>query len=182
MLILHSCGKIKALSEKFTELLGQKLTAKEIEDHYAGMLMSDAAISHMHVVIYTYFLKAVESAADPKIKAVLTKLLMLYGVEKIIDRSAKFFETSTVAPEAFSLSYSKRESLLEALRPESLCLMEAFGYDDNSLMSAIGDSKGKPYETLLDWAKRYNTLNRKEERDQIVGAIKQAKSELRPRL
>lgn len=123
MLILHSCGKIKALSDKFTELLGQKLTAKEIEDHYAGMLMSDAAIAHMHVVIYTYFLKAVESVTDSKIKAVLTKLLLLYGIEKIIDRSAKLFETSTVAPEAFSLFFSKRESLFEALRPESLCLM-----------------------------------------------------------
>lgn len=62
------------------------------------MLMGDAAISHMHVVIYTYFLKAVESAVDPKIKSVLTKLLVLYGIEKIIERSSKFFETSTIGP------------------------------------------------------------------------------------
>lgn len=43
-------------------------------------------------------------------------------------------------------------------------------------MSAIGSSDGKPYENLIDWAKRYNSLNRKEERDQVIAAIKKAKS------
>lgn len=49
-------------------------------------------------------------------------------------------------------------------------------------MSAIGAENGKPYENLIEWAQKYNTLNRKEERDQIIEAIKKAKSELRPRL
>jgi hypothetical protein len=48
-------------------------------------------------------------------------------------------------------------------------------------MTAIGSSNGKPYENLIEWASKYNTINRKEERDQIIQAIKKAKSELRPR-
>jgi hypothetical protein len=29
-------------------------------------------------------------------------------------------------------------------------------------MSAVGASNGKPYENLIEWAEKYNTLNRKE--------------------
>jgi hypothetical protein len=49
-------------------------------------------------------------------------------------------------------------------------------------MSAIGSSDGKPYENLIEWAKKFNTLNRKEERDQVVAAIKAAKQEMRAAL
>lgn len=71
---------------------------------------------------------------------------------------------------------------MDELRPQSLSLVEAFGYDDNILLSAIGAKDGKPYQTLLDWAKNKNTLNTKAERDQIVEVIKKTKSQLRPRL
>jgi hypothetical protein len=49
-------------------------------------------------------------------------------------------------------------------------------------MSAIGSSDGKAYDNLIDWAKRFNTINRKEERDQVIAAIKEAKLKIRPAL
>ena len=39
------------------------------------------------------------------------------GIEKIIERSGKFYETATITPEAFGFLYRRRESLLEELRP-----------------------------------------------------------------
>ena len=60
--------------------------------------------------------------------------------------------------------------------------MEAFGFDDNIIQSAIGSSNGKPYENLIHWAKEYNPLNKKEQRDQIIKTIKETKLQLRPRL
>lgn len=63
-----------------------------------------------------------------------------------------------------------------------MSLIEAFGYSDNVLQSAIGHSNERPYENLLNWARRYNTLNRPEERDQVIEAIKKAKGELKPSL
>lgn len=61
-------------------------------------------------------------------------------------------------------------------------MVDAFGYTDSILMSAIGASNGKPYENLIDWAQKYNTLNRKPEREQVISAIRASKAELRPRL
>jgi hypothetical protein len=60
--------------------LSQKLTAKEIEDHHGGLLLNDAAIAHCYVITYSNFLKSVEAAKDPSTKAVLSKLLLLYGI------------------------------------------------------------------------------------------------------
>jgi acyl-CoA oxidase len=71
--------------------------------------------------------------------------------------------------------FSEREALLVEIQPNALVLMEAFGYNDNTLKSAIGSSNGRPYENLINWAKEYNSLNKKHERDQIVEAIKKAK-------
>lgn len=71
---------------------------------------------------------------------------------------------------------------MQELRPESLALVDAFGYNDAILMSAIGADNGKPYENLIEWAEKYNTLNRKEERDQVIATIKKSKALLKPRL
>ena len=69
------------------------------------------------MVVYSYFAREVEKAADQQVKAVLTKLLMLYGVERIIERASKFYETSTLSAHSMSLLFKHREQLLQELRP-----------------------------------------------------------------
>jgi hypothetical protein len=71
---------------------------------------------------------------------------------------------------------------LQELRPEALALVEAFGYSDNVLMSAIAHSNERPYENLINWARNYNTVNRPEERSQIIETIKKTKLQLKPAL
>ena len=60
--------------------------------------------------------------------------------------------------------------------------MDAFEYSDNLLMSAIAHSNERPYENLINWARNYNTVNRSEERSQIIETIKKTKAELKPAL
>ena len=38
----------------------------------------------------------------------------------------------------------------------------SFGYHDSTLNSAIGQSDGKVYERILEWAKKYNRVNQPE--------------------
>lgn len=112
VLRMHSCGKLAAFSQKYLELLGQKFTSKEIFDHHGGIAIIDAAIAHSYVLVYSYFLKELQAASDPRLKNVLRKLLLLYGIEKIIERAGKFYETATLTPETFTQLYQKREALL----------------------------------------------------------------------
>jgi len=72
-------------------LTEKKLTIKEIEDYKAGLSINDAAVAHCYVLVYNYFLGALRRATDPKIKAVISKMVILYGIDKILERSAKFY-------------------------------------------------------------------------------------------
>lgn len=149
---MHSCGKLSAFSQRFLELSSKKIPIEDIFNLHAGILINDAAVAHCYVVAYSYFLKEFQAATDAKLKTVLRKLLILYGIEKITERAGKFYETSTITSEGLALLYRKRESLLTELRPECLALVQAFGYNDVILMSAIAADNQKPYENLIEWA------------------------------
>jgi hypothetical protein len=50
-------------------------------------------------------------------------------------------------------------------------LVEAFCYDDNTLASAIGKRDGTAYETLYDWAKNANRVNKPEVQKEFIEMI-----------
>ena len=62
-------------------------------------------------------------------------------------------------------------------------LVEAFGYDDNTIHSAIGTSDGKPYEKLLDWAKNKNVVNQDWAKKEIYEIMGQSlKGAIKPKI
>lgn len=96
---------------------------------------------------------------DVNTKKALERLLLLYGVEKILEYSSNFFESKAINSTTFKTLRLFREKLFEEIRPDVLTLVEAFEYSDNTLMSAIGRSDGRPYDHLLDWFRNYNDVN-----------------------
>jgi hypothetical protein len=64
------------------------------------------------------------------------------------------------------------------LRNEALGLVEAFCYDDNTLASAIGKRDGTAYETLYDWAKNSNRVNKPEVQKEFIELMYQNKGKL----
>lgn len=139
-------------------------------------------MSHSYLLMYESFLNAVVQVKDEGVKNVLTNLVVMYGIEKIIERADKFYQAGTLSSEGFQMIYKQRYVLYERIRPEALNLVESFGLNDNILMSAIGSSDGKPYDNLIDWAKNHNTLNRPKQRAEIIETIKKTKAEIRAML
>jgi hypothetical protein len=119
----HGCFKTQAAGKKIMRGISEGLTQKQVLDTYAGLALNDAGIAHCYIVMYTYFHEKVTAISNPAIKAVLTKLLRLYGIEKIVERSAKFFESQTLDAAGFQAVYTEREILLAELRPEALGLV-----------------------------------------------------------
>ena len=151
-------------------------------DCYAGITLTETALAHTVFTIHSFYLEKVMKIQPENLKAVMKKLCILWGVEKLLERASQVFVTGVITPEAFQLLNKKREALFNEIRPEALTLVEAFEYSDNTLQSAIAHSNERYSENLIEWARKYNTVNRPEERSQIIDAIKKAKSELRPRL
>jgi hypothetical protein len=81
-------------------------------DTYAGLTLVDAAIAHSIVTIHGFYLKESQSVKCLNLKKVLTKLSILYGLEKIIERTSRIYETGILGPEAFQLINQRREELL----------------------------------------------------------------------
>jgi acyl-CoA oxidase len=119
---------------------------------------------------------------NERARAVLIKLLLLYGLEKIVERSSSFYEMGVISSSTLKNIQNLREKLLAELRPDALTIVESFEYDDNTLHSAIGAADGNVYERLLDWSKNYNVVNKEEVRKELVEEIKKAKSQLKPKL
>ena len=71
---------------------------------------------------------------------------------------------------------------MKELRPEALALVEAFGYDDNTVTSAIGQSDGKVYQRLLDWAQNKNQVNQEPAKSEIKKVMKDTLAQMKPRL
>lgn len=158
------------------------MSEKEAWDTYAGISLTETAIAHTQFTMHSYYLEAASTIQQPTLKKVMMKLCTLYGIEKVIERASQVFETGIIGPDGFRLLSQQRERLLLELRPEALSLIEAFGYSDNVLQSAIGHSNEKPYENLINWARRYNRLNRPEQRKEVIEAIRKAKAGLKANL
>ena len=56
------------------------LSEKQVWDTYAGLTLVDAAIAHSIVTVHSFYLKESQQVKCPKLKAVLTKLCILYGL------------------------------------------------------------------------------------------------------
>jgi len=65
---------------KILQGIKEGLSEKQVWDTYAGLALVDAGIAHSIVTINSFFVKESQSVKCPKLKAVLTKLCLLYGL------------------------------------------------------------------------------------------------------
>ncbi|KAL4508172.1 hypothetical protein ABPG72_021545 [Tetrahymena utriculariae] len=162
--LIRKCLRYKAAylvsiaSQKIMEGLEKGLSMKETWDSYAGINLVDASTAHVEYFTYTSFLEMIVEASNEKVKEVLIKLCLLYGIQKLISNPSSFFENGYMTGEQFKMIKQAKEDLLFELRNEALSLVEAFCYSDGCL-GALGRSDGKVYETLYDWAANQNRLN-----------------------
>ncbi len=87
----YACIMIKNMGLKLSQGIKSGMSEKEAWDTYAGISLVDAAFAHATVTVYGFYLDAVKKVDSPTLKAVLTKLCVLFGLEKLIERSGKVY-------------------------------------------------------------------------------------------
>jgi hypothetical protein len=140
--------------------MAEGFSPKDSWDKKAGIALCDAAIAHTVYFTYLTFLEKINIIHDEKIKAVLFKLSTLYALNKIVEKPSGYFEGGYMTPAQLTIVRRGREVFIESLRRDTIGLVEAWQWSDNSLKSAIGRADGKAYETLFDWMKNKNRLNK----------------------
>jgi len=154
---------------------------KESWDKKAGLDLQEAARGH----IYYYSFKAFKDKVEREVKAenlkrVLERLCGLYALDKLVRYPQGLFESGYLNAEQFKLLKKKRNLLLEELRPDAIGLVDAFGYNDNTLRTAIGTYDGNVYENLWKWANTYNDFNKTNWKETWEKYIKDLRNIKRP--
>jgi len=134
---------------------------KESWDKKAGLDLQEAARGHIYYYSFKAFKERIEKDVKAEnVKKVLERLCGLYALDKLVRYPQGLFESGYINGEQFKLLKKKRNLLLEELRPDAIGLVDAFGYTDNSLRSAIGTYDGNAYENLWKWVNTYNDFNK----------------------
>jgi acyl-CoA oxidase len=111
-----------------------------------------AAEHHCSYVLVLTFATEVEKLKDPDIKRVLHQLALHFALVQVKERAGDW--TPHISAKQVQEVKHTVNQLLAEIRPESVALVDSFGFSDNSLQSAIGRYDGNVYEALLDYARK----------------------------
>ena len=122
------------------------------------VIMVKLAKRHGWLLLHRSFHGKIESlrkegkVSDASLR-VLESLYHLFTISHIEDSLGDFLEGNVLAPSQSQLIHEATQALLLKLRPEVVCLVDAFAHDDYSLNSAIGAYDGDVYNRLYEMAK-----------------------------
>merc|ERR1712167_565997 len=83
----------------------------------------------------------------------LDLLLKIFILDSLNQTSAILLSSGYMTPKAFALLLQALDHCIKEVRPQMVSLVEAQGFADEVICSAIGNSYGDIYETQLEWAK-----------------------------
>jgi len=155
---------------------------KDSWDKKAGLELQEAARAHTYYYTFKSFKDKINKDVKAQnLKVVLERLCALFAVDKIIRYPQALFESGYMNAEQFKLFKKLKNILLEELRPDAIGLVDAFGYTDNTLKTAIGTYDGNAYENLWKWANTYNQFNKEDWRSVWEKDIKGLRKVIRPK-
>lgn len=105
---------------------------------------------------------AVERKVSPQTLTVLQKLTALHGVCVLEEMMADLLESGYCSGGQASWIRAQKRYLVRELREDAVALVDAFGYEDYLLNSALGRKDGDVYNALLS-AARVSPLNMTQE-------------------
>lgn len=107
-------------------------------------------MAHAHIMYVTFknFIDHIETTNynSHKIKDNLYLLAKIYALHELTQDSVALYETRFFPLGTARLILDAQKQLMVQLRPQMISLVEAFGYPDSILVSAIGNSYGDIYE------------------------------------
>ena len=112
------------------------------------------ARAHCCLVAHKTLVESVESASvSVPALAVLRKVTALHCVTLLEEEVSTLLESGHVTGQQAAWLRDQKRSLVRALRPDAVALVDSFGYEDYLLNSAIGRKDGDVYNALLTAAK-----------------------------
>ncbi|RCI06450.1 hypothetical protein CU098_005985 [Rhizopus stolonifer] len=146
--LLLSAFKFRAASliDKTVHAMDQEQTS------WNDMLVDMYRISRAHCQLFMAhnFIKAVFDDPNP----VLKDVAVLYCLSTLEQEAADFLMCGYLSPEQALMIKQYMVVMLKKIRPNAVALVDAFGFPDYLLNSALGESEGHVYERLTQMAEK----------------------------
>ncbi|GAB6030944.1 hypothetical protein CHUAL_007769 [Chamberlinius hualienensis] len=124
-------------------------------------LIKCAKVHTQSFIVWNFYNLIQRSSLSEQLKAVLSDVYELYTLHWIRENSGDFLRCGSVSPAELDDMETRIQQLLSNLRPNIVCLVDAFDIRDESLNSALGCYDGQVYERLYDYAINAPTNNNK---------------------
>jgi len=119
----------------------------------AAVLMIKAAQAHARAFMMERYVVAVtQGGFSAPVTAILSQLCELFQIYWLLERSGDFVLNANLTREHILQLQSKYTSLLSAIRPHAVNLVDAFDFPDEVLNSTLGVWDGNVYQRLFDEA------------------------------
>jgi len=149
---LRSYHVLSRYVNEYDRLLKEKKS--ESASQALQWLGTKAAKAHCLYTIVWSFATAVEKSKGSPLYAPLSRLRDLFALYNIEKEMGDFLEDNVIAKEQAGLVREEVRQILLEIRPDCVNLVDAFGYHDYELNSALGRYDGKVYTTLYNWAQK----------------------------
>ncbi|EAR98581.2 peroxisomal acyl-CoA oxidase (macronuclear) [Tetrahymena thermophila SB210] len=159
IMIASAVFAIQNAADKMLKHVSDGKPPKQAWDEYAGIDLVEASKAHINLFTMNNYVEFVHRQTKENVKNLVMKLCILNAVSRITQKPYLLIENNYLEPKHFTFLTQLRDEMLLEVRRDALPLVEAFGFQDSQLRSAIALTSGKPYETLYDWAKNKNEMN-----------------------
>ena len=119
-----------------------------------------ASEAHVQMFMFDNNYKAIQKyfENDLEITNVMTRLLMLHGLQLISEDAGAYIGMKIMTLQLFADVDDRIGTLMNEIRPDAVPLCDAFGFLDSQLNSTIGRYDGDVYTHIVEEARK-NPLN-----------------------
>lgn len=113
--------------------------------------------AHCQLVMVSNFLTAVfdnKKILDPTIGRALQRVAILFCLSTLEQETSDFLTSGYLLPSQALMIKQHLISVLKSIRPDVVALVDAFGFPDYLLNSALGESEGDVYEKMAAMAEK----------------------------
>jgi hypothetical protein len=140
------------VAETSKAISSSKGSQKQITNEILALDIVKMAHLHIKVITFLIFRESIKGFADKNLQGHLTNCCTIMGLNWLQEYTIFGYDTGYFQKGAQVLMDEAVKILLNRIRPQVIPLVELWGYHDNTLVSAIGNSYGDIYETHLKWA------------------------------
>ncbi|XP_075210147.1 acyl-coenzyme A oxidase 1-like [Lycorma delicatula] len=155
-----SAGLIKTACDKIDRLVNTGMSPEDAWNNTSIQLVQSAEAHCRAFKVLTFIEYVREGKLSQPLRIVLTQLCELYAVYWLLKKLGHFLMYSSLRKEDVGSLYNWQDSLLSALRPNAVGIVDSFDICDEILGSVLGAYDGNVYERLFEAANE-SPLNKK---------------------